>query len=170
MDCMCANTKFGDTFQRIVATDALFSKFQFPSIKKQIQLFKHLKKGRNFLYKGLDADKRTLFLREIGDNFRAGACQPTKQMSFSILNLTDLINSPNGQFLSSIWRRRERKKVIQAQMKVHYKDVTQAVEQGLTLTVNGLCETFNVIAFFIADLKRNSWGMSVHRNVWLLLV
>ena len=103
-----------------------------------------------------------MIISELGIIF--GACQPTKQMSFSILNLTDLINSPNGQFLSSIWRAPESKKFIQAHMKVHYKDVTQAVEQGLTLTVNGLCETFNVIAFFIADLKRNSWEMSVHRQ------
>ena len=36
--------------------------------------------------------------------------------------------------------------------KGHYKDVTQAVEQGLALRVNGSCETFNVIAFFIVDL------------------
>ena len=72
MDCMCATTKFGDTLQRTVATDALFSKFQFPRIEQQIQLFEHLKKERNSLYKGLDADKRTLFLSETGDNFRAG--------------------------------------------------------------------------------------------------
>ena len=73
-------------------------------------------------------------------------------MSFSILNLTDLINSPNGRFLSSIWRGPESRKYIQSHMKGHYKDVIRAVEQGLALTVNRLCETFNVIAFFIADL------------------
>ena len=77
---MCATTKFGETFQRIVATDALFS--DFPNIKQQIQLFEHLKKGRNSLYKGLDADKRTPPLRETGDNFRVRDnfwCLPTYQ-------------------------------------------------------------------------------------------
>lgn len=135
-----------------VSSDLLFSKFQFPNIEQQNKLFQHLKKERNSLYKGLDADKRTLFLRETGDNFRAGAHQPTEQMSFSILNLTDLINSPNGQFLSSIWRGPESRQYIKAHMKGHYKDVTQAVEQGLALTINGSFETFNVIAFCIADL------------------
>jgi hypothetical protein len=62
MDCMCATTKFSATLQRIISTDALFLKFQFPSFKQQIQLFEHLKKERNSLYKGLDTDKRRLVI------------------------------------------------------------------------------------------------------------
>jgi hypothetical protein len=74
-------------------------------------------------------------------------------MSFSILNLTKLINSPYGQFLISIWRGPETRKYIQAHVKGHYDDVKSAVCNGLPLTLaNDTTETFNIIAFLVADL------------------
>lgn len=153
LDCMCATTDFVDTMQRIVSNRLLFSKFDFPSVEQQDRLFKHLKSERPELYKSLDPKKRTLYLRETGDNFRAGARQPTEQMSFSLLNITELINSPNGQFLSAIWRGPESRQFITAHMKVHYKDATDAVQKGLTLLMeDGSKETFNVVIVFVADL------------------
>ena len=39
-----------------------------------------------------------------GDNFRAAARMPYEQTSYSILNIKKLINSPNGQFISTLWK------------------------------------------------------------------
>jgi hypothetical protein len=153
LDCICSSAEFQDTLQRVISTEVLFQKFEFPTQEQQTKLFAHLKREDPQLYGKLDPCKRTLFLRETGDNFRAGAHQPTEQMSFSILNLTKLINSPYGQFLISIWRGPETRNYIQAHVKGHYDDVISAVHNGLALTLaDDTMETFNIIAFLVTDL------------------
>ena len=153
LDCICSSAEFQDTLQRVISTEVLFQKFEFPTQEQQTKLFAHLKREDPQLYGKLDQCKRTLFLRETGDNFRAGAHQATEQMSFSILNLTKLINSPYGQFLISIWRGPETRNYIQAHVKRHYDDVISAVHNGLALTLaDDTMETFNIIAFLVTDL------------------
>ena len=148
-----SSAEFQDTLQRVISTEVLFQKFEFPTQEQQTKLFAHLKREDPQLYGKLDPCKRTLFLRETGDDFRAGAHQPTEQMSFSILNLTKLINSPYGQFLISIWRGPETRNYIQAHVKGHYDDVISAVHNGLALTLaDDTMETFNIIAFLVTDL------------------
>ena len=68
--------------------------------------------------------------------------------------MTKLINSPYGQFLISIWRGPETRKYIEAHVEGHYNDVKSAVTNGITLTLgDGGMETFNVLAFLVADLS-----------------
>ncbi|CAB4009662.1 Hypothetical predicted protein, partial [Paramuricea clavata] len=148
---------FGPIFQCAVISgeDNLYTTQEVKptTAEQQTKLFAHLKREDPQLYGKLDPCKRTLFLGETGDNFRAGAHQPTEQMSFSILNLTKLINSPYGQFLISIWRGPETRNYIQAHVKGHYDDVRSAVHNGLALTLaDDTMETFNIIAFLVTDL------------------
>ena len=139
----------------------LFRKFEFPTQEQQIKLFAHLKMEDPQLYRKLDTFERILFLRETGDNFRAGPHQTTEQMSFSILNLTKVIYYPNAQFLISIWRGTETRNYIQAHVRGHYDDVISAVHNGLALTLaDDTIETFNIIAFLVTDLDhlKESFG------------
>ena len=150
---MCSTTEFVDTMQRVISTEALFNKFEFPTQEQQARLFVHLQNESPQLYSKLDPCKRILFLRETGDNFRGSAHQPTEQMSFNIFNLTKLINSPYGQFPTAIWRGPESRKFLKAHMRGHYDAVTSTVHNGLTITlIDGTIETFNVIVFLITDL------------------
>ena len=103
LDCICSSAEFQDTLHRVISTEVLFQKFEFLTQEQQTKLFAHLKREDPQLYGKLDPCKRTLFLRETGDNFRAGAHQPTEQMSFSILNFTKLINSPYKWSISDFY-------------------------------------------------------------------
>lgn len=153
LDCICSSAEFKDTLERVISTKELFQKFEFPTQEQQTNLFAYLKKEDPKLYEKVDPCKRTLFLRETGDNFRGSANQPTEQMSFNILNLTKLINSPYGQFLISIWRGPETRNYIEAHVKGHYADVMSAVRNGLTLKLaDDTMETFNIITILVTDL------------------
>ena len=94
--CMGYGFEIDETLQKVVANNELFSKFSFLPEDRQILVFDILKGKDGILYKNLDSKKRTLFLRETADNFRGSAKQPTEQSSYSILNLTEMVNSPYG--------------------------------------------------------------------------
>ena len=49
-----------------------------------------------------DPNKRTIFLRETGDNFRGAARYPTEQTLYAILNMKMMLNNPYGQFISTL--------------------------------------------------------------------
>ena len=118
--CMCVSTTIKDTLQHIVSSE-LFKLFTFKSVAQQEKLFAHLKFIQPQLYSLLDKNKRTLFLRETGDNFRASARFPTEQISFSLLNMTDLLSSPYGQFVTSLWRGMEYRENLKNHVTAHYE-------------------------------------------------
>ena len=151
--CMGVKTEFQDTMQQIVCTEILFSQFKFPSTEQQMKLFEYLQAKDIDLYKNFDPLKRTIFIRSTGDNFRAAAKFPTEQTSFSILNMTDLVNNPYGQFISSLWRGSESRAMLKIHVDSHYQELTEAVKNGVSLFVNNCEEVFNVVAFLVADLS-----------------
>ena len=102
--CMGYRTDLSETLQMVVSTPALFNLCSFFPSEKQERLFNFLKGIDSDLYGKLDPRKKSLFLRVTGDNFRGAARLPTEQTSFSILNLEKLVNSPYGQFVSTLWR------------------------------------------------------------------
>jgi hypothetical protein len=44
LDCICSSAEFQDTLKRIMSTEALFQKFEFPTQEQQTKLFAHLKR------------------------------------------------------------------------------------------------------------------------------
>lgn len=150
--CMGVKTKLKETLQRIVSTNALFSLFQFFSKEKQIKLFSFLKKKNSQLYANLDCDKRTIVIRDTGDNFRAACRFPTEQTSYSILNLEEMINNPYGQFVSTLWRGSESRSMLKVHVSDHYNELHELVLNGIDLIIEGAVEHFNIIIFFVADL------------------
>ena len=100
----------------------------------------------------MDTAKRTLFIRETGDNFRASARFPTEQVSFSLINLEDLLNSPYGQFVVSLWRGSENRNNLKLHLTGHFQELEYLVQSGLEISVNGTTETFNVVVILCTDL------------------
>ena len=55
---------------------------------------------------------------------------PTQQMSFSILNLKDIVSSPLGQFTVAAWRGKEDRKMLSSHMIENFE---QLGLQGMAL-------------------------------------
>ena len=104
------------------------------------------------LYAQLDSSKRTIFIKDTGDNFRAASRYPTEQTSFSVLNLKEMVNCPYGQFITTLWRGSESREMIFVHVGNHYTELTELVKNGVTLVINDKVEYFNVVSFFVADL------------------
>ena len=102
--CMGIKTNFLETLQCIFSTPELYKAMTFQSEEKQKKLYDFLCTQNHSLYKNFSISKRTIFLRETGDNFRGAGKFPTEQTSFSLLNLLPMANNPYGQFLSTLWR------------------------------------------------------------------
>lgn len=151
--CMGVNTTLLGTLQNIVSTEKLFSKFQFPTQEQQDKIINFLLSKNENLYQNLSSSQRTLFLRVTGDNFRAAAKFPTEQTSYSILNMPELSNNPYGQFVSTLWRGSEDRKMLSVHCNAHFSELSYAVRHGVKLVVDGNVETFNVIVFMVADLS-----------------
>ena len=96
----------------------LYKRMQFVEQNQQSKLFTFLQSKNSELYKNLNFSERTLFLRQTGDNFRASKSYPTEQFSFNIMNMSDMLNSPYGQFISNIFRGGESRLKI----KLHCKE------------------------------------------------
>ena len=79
--CMGVKTNLRETLQLIVSTEKLFKLFHFPTETQQEKLFGFLKRKDRNLYKNMDQSRRTIFIRDTGDNFRASAKMPTEQTS-----------------------------------------------------------------------------------------
>ena len=116
-------------------TDMLYSKCFFMKEDHQLKLKEYLVSKDPILYKNFNSSKRTLFLRETGDNFRAAGRYPTEQTSFSLMNLKTLSNSPNGQFISTLWRGSESRENLDSHVLDHYKELENLVRNGVTLEV-----------------------------------
>ena len=150
--CMGVYTSLKDTLQRIVSTPELYKKMKFQSLNDQVKLDQFLKDKSKYLYRNFDVNKRTIILRDTGDNFRASARFPTEQTSFSILNMLELVNNPYGQFISTLWRGKESRENIEMHVNAHYIEINEAVEYGITLEVDGALEDFNLLVLLVADL------------------
>ena len=99
----------------------MFAEFLFFTEEKQNKIFKFLKERDTELYENLDPKKRTIFIRETGDNFRAASRYPTEQTSIAILNMKRLVNCPYGQFITTLWRGSESRIMIDSQVTHHYE-------------------------------------------------
>lgn len=84
-NCMGVKTNLHETLQLIIQTPKLFEKFEFMNEEQQLHFFNYLKNKDPNLYKNLNPAKRSLFLKETGDNFRAASRYPTEQTSFSLV-------------------------------------------------------------------------------------
>ena len=77
---------------------------------------------------------------------------PTEQTSVSVMNMTKLINSPYGQFITTLWRGSETREMIVDHVSMHYAEMDHCVRHGITLQIEKKPVHFNVLCFFIADL------------------
>ena len=100
---MCISTDLRETLQHILSSE-LLSHCTFFDTETQLKLFDFLKTANSNIYQNLDATKRTLILRQTGDNFRGAARHPTEQISFCLLNIGKLVDNPHGQFIQNLWR------------------------------------------------------------------
>lgn len=152
-NCMGVKTTMSETLQKIVSSPKLFSKFKFPEKEANEKIVKYLKKKDSLLYTNLKEDKRTIFIRATGDNFRASAKMPTEQTSYSILNMLEFTNSPYGQFISTLWRGSESREMIDSHITFHFNELTNLVKSGIVLKLNeNSSEEFNIVCFMVADL------------------
>ena len=69
------------------------------------------------------------------------------------MNLKTLVNSPHGQFITTLWRGSESRKNLDCHVSIHYKELESLVRNGITLEVDGLDESFNIVVFFVAYLS-----------------
>ena len=151
--CMHASTDLVETLKLICSTEELFKEFSFPERENQRNLFSHLQTQNSELYKNLDSDKRTVFIRDTGDNFRASKHYPTEQISFSVLNLQNLINSPYGQFATSLFRGPENRTSLKSHGQIHFNQLKCLATNGLLMQLPDTSfEHFNVVVFLVADL------------------
>ena len=148
--CMGYATSLQETVQ--MAVNSAKHDLDYPSQDQQEKLFEFLKMQDKELYQTLDASKRTIFLRQTGDNFRASLKMPTEQISFSILNCTKMIGSPYGQFINCLYRGNESRAVVEVHCKAYFSELDKVAREGLPILVDGVQEHFNVVVFLVADL------------------
>ena len=146
-------TNIVQTLQKIIDSKGLYDKFQFLSFDHQQTLQGFLLEKNHELYRSYNPNEKTIFLRDTADNFRACAKMPTEQTSFSILNIPQLLNSPNGQFISTLWRGEESRKNFDINVMATYQALHSIVTNGVTLLLDGEYTYFNVIVFLVADLS-----------------
>ena len=152
VNCMHASTSAVETLSLIASTPEIFNRFEFVGTELQESLFRELQ-SESPIYKNLDSSKRTIFLRDTGDNFRASKNYPTEQISFNVMNLKEMLNSPYGQFATSLFRGSENRETLQSHGQAHFNELQLLVEKGITLKLpNQTTEHFNVIVFFVADI------------------
>ena len=156
-DCtQCFTWDLKDTLQRVVGVRDLFEHCKFPTPEHQQHLFVQLQQRRPDVFANLDETHRTIFLRQTGDNYRAALKrQPTQQMSFSILNLQSLVNSPHGQFVVSSWRGGESRHLLRNHMSANFSQLEEMAREGITVRVAGAdtAEHFNVVVMYVSDFS-----------------
>ena len=152
-DCMCVQTSTKGTLELVFKSKTLFEKMDFLPPEKQEVLFAKLKESDSHLFGNLDASKRTIFIRQTGDNYRSFRL-PTQQISFNILNLKTLVNSPLGQFIQLVWRGPESRQSIANHCAGIFSELKDMSQQGVNLTLpDGKDEHFNVVVLYVADLS-----------------
>ena len=151
--CMGYGCTINETLQLVFKCPEYQEKLTFPSSDQNTKLGEFLKAKNKSLYRNFDINKRTIILRDTGDNFRGAGRYPTEQTSFSILNIFDLISGPYGQFITSLWRGFECRQTLEAHCSNHYNELTNLVSSGISLFMNGNLEHFNIVVFLVADLS-----------------
>ena len=121
----------------------------FPKPHELLELDKYLKEENIDLHQNFDPNKDTIFMRDTADSFRACAKQPTEQCSFTILNIKDLVNSPHGQFIVSLWRGDETRKNFDLHYNLYLEELEELVINGFN-TPN---TSYNVVFLLVADLS-----------------
>ncbi|XP_066925516.1 uncharacterized protein [Clytia hemisphaerica] len=151
--CMGYFCTVTETLQMIASCNDLFSKMKFFSIERQNKIRKFLISKDENLYHNFDSHKKTIFLRDTGDNFRAASKYPTEQTSFSVLNIEELITCPYGQFISTLWRGKESRETLRTHVSRIYNELTDLVKYGVDLTVGDEKEHFNIVVISVTDLS-----------------
>ena len=127
------------------------------SCTKECNLLKHQNRKSSLfiwkknlsLYSNLNTKNRTIFIQQTVDNFRAAKHFPTEQISFDILNISGLINSPYGQFTTTIYRGGENRSNLTSHCSGTFKELDELVKNGIDVSFkNGTIDHFNVIVFF----------------------
>ena len=95
--CMGYGCEIKETLELIFSCKEYVEKMTFLSKERNLKLEQFLKSKNALLFNKFDHKRRTLILRETGDNFRAAGRYPTEQTSFSILNIIDLVGASYGQ-------------------------------------------------------------------------
>nr|XP_047142024.1 uncharacterized protein LOC124816524 isoform X2 [Hydra vulgaris] len=162
--CMGAKTNLAETLQYIISCKKLLHEMEFLSIEKQADLFAYLKQVNSTLYNSIDSTKRTLFIKDTGDNFRAASRFPTEQTSFSLLNLKTLINSPYGQFITTLWRGSESKIMLDTHVKCHYQDLTDLIINGFLKNIIGLCSCTSTYGCYHCVLMKDKWSLKIKKS------
>ena len=125
-----------DTLKRLMAQEPIVKHLNFPTTEQQTNLFQQLSEKRPDVYNNLDARKRTLFLRQTGDNYRAALKrQKTQQMSFCLLNIKELVSSPLGQHVLACWRGGETHAVLKSHMEADFETLERLCKDGIRLPV-----------------------------------
>ena len=150
-DCYSATTSLQETLQLIASSD-MFKRFEFKSLDQQQRLATFLKTRNNDLFKTFDPEKRTIFLRQTGDNFRACAKMPTEQVSVAILNVSQMVNNPYCQYINGLWKGSETREGVEYHMKVYLKDLDKVSKEGVDLMIDNQLEHFNVLLFLVTDI------------------
>lgn len=151
--CMGFGSTARETLQYVFKCPEYAGKMQFLSEERNSRLSYFLKSKDGELYKNFDPTRRTLILRETGDNFRSVGRYPTEQTSFCILNLIDLASGPYGQFITTLWRGSESRRTLKIHCKAHYDEMTDLVKNSVTINHGSTEEVFNVVLIFVADLS-----------------
>lgn len=152
-DCMFVSSSILETLKLVFAAEDLYERMEFVTPSQQSTLFTFLCTTDRDLYGNLDIDARTIFLRQTGDNFRASKSYPTEQISFNIMNITDQLNSPYGQFINCLFRGSESRNNLSSHCGDIFSEIDLLVRKGVELQIpNGTNEKFNVVVFFVADL------------------
>ena len=75
-------------------------------------------------------------------------------MFFSILNMVDTVNSP---FISTLWRDFEKHEILETHIFPSYKELFNAVRDGISLVINDSPEYFNIVNFKPKKLTVMLW-------------
>ena len=152
-DCMCVSASTTDTLQHVFKSAHLFKRMSFVEAGKQAALFEQLKQIDSHLYSGPNVLRRTIFLRQTGDNYRSFRL-PMQQMSFNIMNMKSLLNSPLGQFIQCLWRGQEKREALVSHCTALFSELESLTQSGVKLTLPcGTMEEFNVVVIYVADLS-----------------
>ncbi|XP_066914971.1 uncharacterized protein [Clytia hemisphaerica] len=152
-NCMGYFCTVKETLQMILSCPSLYSKMIFFSIEQCNAIKEFIISKDAELYKNFDSTRRTIIIRDTGDNFRASSKYPTEQTSFSILNIEELVTCPYGQFISTLWRGKESRETLQLHVSKIYEELTHLVKNGVKLKIDNAEEHFNIIVISVADLS-----------------
>lgn len=76
----------------------------------------------------------------------------TEQISFSLLNVKQMVNNPYGQYINGLWRESETREGLEVHMGGHFQDLDKVKLNDVDLIVNGNREHFNVLLFLVTDI------------------